>query len=56
VRRATLFGDAVHAVVHEGADRPRRCGRLQAAGSRRRVDAVRPSLEDAFIELVAGRR
>ncbi|MBW3552715.1 MAG: ABC transporter ATP-binding protein [Gemmatimonadetes bacterium] len=55
IRRASLFGETVHAVVAEwvGADSLRR--ELSAAGVRV-LDArrVEPSLEDVFIQRVAG--
>jgi len=55
VRRASLFGDTVHALVDAGAreDAVRRV--LSAAGvAVEEVRAVEASLEDVFIERVAG--
>jgi ABC-2 type transport system ATP-binding protein len=55
VRRAVLFGDAVHALVTADVTAETlRAGLVDAGEAGFSVDAVRPSLEDAFIELVAG--
>ncbi|HSK20886.1 MAG TPA: ABC transporter ATP-binding protein [Longimicrobiales bacterium] len=53
VRQATLFGDVVHAVTDAGATAATlRNSVLRSGMPVERVEAVRPSLEDAFIELV----
>ncbi|HSJ31247.1 MAG TPA: ABC transporter ATP-binding protein [Longimicrobiales bacterium] len=55
VRHATLFGDAVHAVTDAGTTAASlRDGVLRSGTPVDRVETVRPSLEDAFIELVGG--
>lgn len=55
VRHATLFGDAVHAVTDAGTTAASlRDGVLRSGTPVDRVASVRPSLEDAFIELVGG--
>jgi ABC-2 type transport system ATP-binding protein len=54
VRRAVLFGDTVHAVMHEETTPDLVQGALTAAGVDDAVVArIGASLEDAFIELVA---
>ena len=54
VRRATLFGETVHAVIPEGADDADVRRALDAAGvAVTEVERVDPSLEDVFIERVA---
>ncbi|MDQ8154624.1 MAG: ABC transporter ATP-binding protein [Gemmatimonadota bacterium] len=55
VRRATLFGETVHAVVSEAADaRARIVQALDAAGlAVDEVEAIDASLEDVFIERVS---
>ncbi|MGK7311303.1 MAG: ABC transporter ATP-binding protein [Candidatus Longimicrobiales bacterium M2_2A_002] len=56
VRRATLFGDTVHAVVAEDADdRALRRTLTEAGVEGVDVRAVEASLEDVFIERVAAR-
>ena len=55
VRQATLFGDVVHAVTDAGATAAAlREGVLRSGSTVDSVESVRPSLEDAFIELVGG--
>jgi ABC-2 type transport system ATP-binding protein len=58
VRRASLFGDAVHAVVDDGgaeADGGAVRRRLEAEGvAVRGIRVVAPSLEDVFIDRVPG--
>lgn len=54
IRRAVLFGEAVHALVAVDVTADSLRGTLEAAGANDVVvEAVRPSLEDAFIELVS---
>jgi ABC-2 type transport system ATP-binding protein len=54
VRRATLFGNAVHVVVDAGVTAEALHAALQAGGHAvERVEAVRATLEDAFIDLVS---
>jgi ABC-2 type transport system ATP-binding protein len=53
VRRASLFGDAVHAVTVAGVTSQALFAALRDAGfAGASVEPLRPSLEDAFIELV----
>ena len=53
VRSASLFGDAVHALVAPGADPARARLALTAAGlSVLDMEEIEPSLEDVFIHLV----
>jgi ABC-2 type transport system ATP-binding protein len=54
VQRAMLFGDAVHVVVEPGVNPDALRAGLADAGITATVQAARPSLEDAFMELVAG--
>ena len=55
VRQATLFGDVVHAVTDAGATAAAlRDSVLRSGTPVDSVESVRPSLEDAFIELVGG--
>jgi ABC-2 type transport system ATP-binding protein len=54
-RRATLFGDAVHVILEDGVTPQSLAGALHSAGARfEEVSPVRPTLEDAFIDLVGG--
>jgi hypothetical protein len=53
VRSATLFGDALHALLEVGADAQAPVRVLTEAGvTVLDVDTVQPSLEDLFIHLV----
>jgi ABC-2 type transport system ATP-binding protein len=55
VQTATLFGDAVHAVVTRGTAAAVLAAELAAAGADfDAVEPAAPSLEDAFMELVTG--
>ncbi|HSJ05329.1 MAG TPA: ABC transporter ATP-binding protein [Longimicrobiales bacterium] len=54
VRRAMLFGDAVHVVVAPGVGPDVIRAALADAGVTATVQTARPSLEDAFMELVGG--
>jgi ABC-2 type transport system ATP-binding protein len=54
VQRAMLFGDAVHVVVAPGVGPDALRAGLADAGVTADVQMARPSLEDAFMELVAG--
>ncbi len=55
VRRATLFGDSVHVLLAATADPAVAVHALEAAGvPPLGVEPAEPSLEDVFIELVAG--
>jgi ABC-2 type transport system ATP-binding protein len=54
VARATLFGDAVHVLVHDEAAGERALTAVSSAGNQVfNSEQVQPSLEDVFIELVA---
>ena len=54
VSDASLFGDALHAVLDEPSRRAELTSRLEAAGfSPVRVEPIEPSLEDVFIHLIA---
>jgi ABC-2 type transport system ATP-binding protein len=54
VRRASLFGDSVHALIEEGTDTAGVARALEDAGlAVRAVRTVAPSLEDVFIERVS---
>jgi ABC-2 type transport system ATP-binding protein len=57
VEKTSVFGTAVHAVMQRGArvGPDELASRLTAAGvPPRRVEPVEPSLEDVFLEVVAG--
>src|SRR5205807_646131 len=57
VAKTSVFGTAVHAVLHRGAsvDLPEFRKRLDASGARvTNLALVQPSLEDVFLEVAEG--
>jgi ABC-2 type transport system ATP-binding protein len=54
VTRASLFGDAVHVITHGDVPADALLAFLRDAGHAvRSIEAVSPSLEDVFIELMS---
>lgn len=54
VRAATLFGVRLHVLLGEGASQPQLAASLANAGiAIQSIEAVAPSLEDAFVTLTA---